>query len=76
MNRAIAYLLAANSEAVILFLGAWWVGQWLNENYPKTFSWYMVTFLVAALVIFHSWYLMVRALLQKPPEQNLNKKES
>jgi hypothetical protein len=54
--KALAYLLAANFEAVAVFMSAWYVGGWLNEKYPDSVDWYVVTFSFGIVVIVHSWY--------------------
>lgn len=59
MNRnykALAYLMAANFEAVAVFVSAWYIGEWLTVKYPEVIDWFIVTFSVAIVVVVHSWY--------------------
>jgi len=61
-NQAMSYLIAANMEAVMLLLGAWQGGEWLNEKFPGTTNWYLITFSLAILIMIHSWYVIFRLL--------------
>lgn len=74
MNRSIAFLLAINMEAVMLVVGAWTLGDWLNENYPFSHSWYAVTFPIACIIILHSFYVVFKTLLRINADQEKNKK--
>lgn len=62
--KILSYLLAANMEAVALFLGAWWVGQWLDNKYPQNFSWMLVVIGIAVIVLLHSWYVIFSLILK------------
>jgi len=63
-GRAFSYLISAQVQAVTLILMAFWVGDWLNERYPKDFNWYLVTFAVAVISIFQTFYVVIRATLK------------
>ena len=73
--KLLSYLLAANTEAVALLLGAWWLGNSLNEWSPMDFSWSLVTFVGAGVVIAHSWYLIFRTVFRSQSRaEEVNKK--
>jgi hypothetical protein len=61
-HKALGFLLAANFEAVTVFLAAYYVGEWLNEQYQREFDWFFVTFLLGLLVIAHSWWNMFKTI--------------
>ena len=75
MTKAFGYIIAANFEAVALLVGAWLVGDWLNENVAQNFSWMPITFGAAIVVLVHSWYVIFKTLMRMDREQRLNKKE-
>lgn len=64
MVRGMSYLLAVNFEAVAVIFGAWMLAKWLDSNHPQQFRWMMVTLPVALLVIAHSFYMVIRALIR------------
>ena len=66
--KAFGYLTAANTEAIALVVAAWFGGQWLNENWDIGIDWYVVTFPIAILIIFKSWY-HIYCVLTKPPKE-------
>ena len=57
-------VLAAKIEGIAMVFAAWWSGDYLNINYPKDFSWFLVTFAVAFLLISHTFYRVVRTYLR------------
>ncbi len=63
-GKAFSYLISAQVQAVTLILMAFWVGDWLNENYPKGFNWYLATFTIAVIAIFQTFYMVIRAALK------------
>ncbi len=60
--RALAYLLAANVEAVVLLFAASYVADWLESHYPQGFDWLPVTIGFAVVGIVHSWYRVLRVI--------------
>ncbi len=67
--------MAVNMETVILMLAGWWVGGWLNTNYPKDFTWIVVTFPIAAVLVVHSWYVLFRSLMRPKNLENETAKD-
>jgi len=57
-------VLAAKIEGVAMVFAAWWSGDYLNKNYPASFSWYLVTFAAAFLIISHTFYRVIRTYLR------------
>ena len=64
-GRAFSYLIAAQVQAVGLIFFAYWVGRWLNEHHPVSFSWYIVTFTVAVLGVAQTFYVVIKAALNQ-----------
>ena len=60
MSRTLSYLLAANIQAVTLFIFAYWVGEELDVKYERDFSWQLVTIPVALLVSIQIFYMVIR----------------
>jgi hypothetical protein len=65
------HLLAANFETLIYIGMAWWAADYLNESYPRSWSWANVTYPLGLLLILRSWYVLFRSLMkaQKTDEQ-------
>lgn len=63
--KALSTLIAAHLQAVGLIFAAWYAGEWLNSHYPREFSWYVVTFLVAVLAIAQTFYVVVRYAIRE-----------
>ena len=62
-GKAFTYLMAAQVQAVgLIFLG-YWAGTWLNENHPRDFNWFIVTFTIAVLGVAQTFYVVVKAAL-------------
>jgi len=76
MFRAFGYLMAFNVEAIALIVGAWFAGNFLNEKYPASHDWYLLTFPVAVLGIGKSLYNVLKKIDKKPVlgQQNNEKK--
>jgi len=53
--RPFGFVMAANIEAIVVFLGAWKIGEWLNSSYPKSFNWLLITFLLGVVIVIISW---------------------
>lgn len=63
-------VMGANVEAVMFAMGAYYGGEWLNQNYPKDeFNWFTVTTLLALILIAHSWYVLFRQLIKSDKKQ-------
>lgn len=60
--KAFGLVMAANVEAIVLFIVAQWVGTWLNQNYPRDSDWHQISYLMAVLILGVSWYRMFRFL--------------
>jgi hypothetical protein len=74
--QQMGYLLAANFETLIYIVMAWWGARYLNEHYPKSFDWALVTYVLGLLLILRSWYLVFRSLIKAQKGQDTEKKES
>jgi len=57
-------VLAAKIEGLAMVFAAWWSGDYLNNHHPQTFSWYLVTFSAAFLIISHTFYRVIRTYLK------------
>jgi hypothetical protein len=64
LGKAFSVAIAAQFQALGVLALAWLSGEWLNENYPKGFNWYLVTFLVAVVVIGQTFYVMLRHFMK------------
>ena len=73
LTKALSYLISAQFQALGLIFAAWWVGDWLNSNHPRDFSWYVVTFPVGILAIGQSFFLIIRQVMRMDKK---NKKEN
>lgn len=62
--KGLSYLLAANFEAVAIFLFAWEVGGYLNEKYPGSTDWMVVSVIVGFLIIIYTWIIMFARLIK------------
>jgi hypothetical protein len=58
------HLLAANFETLIYIGMAFWATGYLNENYPKSWSWANVTYPLGLILIIRSWYVLFRSLMK------------
>lgn len=67
--RVLAYLLAANVEAVALLFGASFAADWLDSSYPQDFGWINVTIALAMVGIVHAWYRFIRLVRKMETEQ-------
>ncbi len=63
--KALSTLIAAHIQAVGLVFAAWYAGEWLNASYPRSFSWYTVTFPIAVLAIAQTFYVVIRYALRE-----------
>ena len=61
LSKAFSYLIAAQTQAVALILMAYWGGEWLNDHHPIGLNWFYVTFTVAVIGIFQTFYVVIRA---------------
>lgn len=73
-TRALSYLIAAQVQAITLIIGAWLIGDWLNDNYPRGFNWYVVTFTVGMLAVIQSFYVIIRQAIRTDKEGSSEKK--
>ncbi len=63
-NRLFLYLISFQMESVLLILAAWWLGEWLNEEFPQKVSWYIVTFVIAFFTIVKLFYSFVKIIME------------
>jgi len=70
------HLLAANFETLVYIGMAFWATGYLNEHYPKSWSWANVTYPLGLLLILRSWYVLFRSLMKSQKEGEKPKKES
>lgn len=54
------YAMAIPSQGIALFLFAYYSSEWLNEHYPRSFNWFLITFFFAVVGMGHMVYLIVR----------------
>lgn len=68
MNReivkALAYFLAANTQAVIFILAAYFLVPILEENYPLPYSWGFMVWPLCIVFVSHTYYVVMRRVLQ------------
>ena len=57
-------VLAAKIEGIAMIFAAWWCGDYLNINYPQTFSWYLITFGIGFFLISYTFIRVVRTYLR------------
>lgn len=69
MYRAFGFLVAANTEAVLLLVGAISTADWLDEHYPLKIKWLPINLVIALVIIVHSWMRMFRALVAKESKE-------
>ncbi|WP_132314449.1 hypothetical protein [Pseudobacteriovorax antillogorgiicola] len=67
-----ALVVGANFESITYIIAAWFAGDWLDENYPRDFTWSIVTYLLGLILIIRSWYVMFRIMIRA---QNRDKNE-
>lgn len=44
MSKHVRAIIALHVNAIGMIVVAWFVGDYLDEQYPKRFSWYLITF--------------------------------
>lgn len=64
MARGLSYLMGASFEAVALVIGAAIGGKWLDGNYPQDFRWINITMPFSLLLIAHTFYVVLRAVIR------------
>ncbi len=64
MARGLSYLVGASFEAVALVIGAAIAGKWLDINHPQSFRWIAITMPFCLLVIAHTFYVVLRAVIR------------
>ncbi len=64
MARGLSYLIGVSFEAVAIIFGAALAAKWLDANYPQSFRWLTVTMLLALIVIGHTFYIVLRAIIR------------
>lgn len=73
-TRMLGMILALNFETLAIFMGCWYLGQWLDENYPVSFKWQFAMFFVSLAAIVFSWVNFVRVIkrMNKDNEEKNN----
>jgi hypothetical protein len=74
--QQMGHLLAANFETLIYIGMAFWATGYLNEHYPKSWSWANVTYPLGLILILRSWYVLFRSLMKSQKADENQKKES
>jgi len=64
MARGLSYLIAACFEAVAVIFGAALAARYLDANHPQGFRWLAVTMPIGFLVICHTFYVVLRAIVR------------
>lgn len=57
-----AFLMTVALESLVLLVGAFFLGRWLDKSYPSNASWLYLTILVAFVLIARSVYVTYRRL--------------
>lgn len=65
LTKAFSYLIAAQVQAITLIVGAWWIGDYLNEHRPIGFTWFAITIPIGIIGVFHSFYIVIRYTLKQ-----------
>ncbi|NDE15643.1 hypothetical protein EBZ80_12005 [bacterium] len=68
MARGLSYLIAACFEAVAVIFGAALAARYLDANHPQGFRWLALTMPVGFLVICHTFYVVLRAIVRMDKE--------
>ena len=68
--RNFGLVLSANFETIAYIGLAWYLGRYLNEEYPRDFDWSKFTYVFGLLLIVRSWYVVFRVLIRS--QKNLN----
>lgn len=63
--KQLGILLALNGEAVGMTIAGYLAGQWLNEKYPKDFSWTLLTMLLALACVVYTWTVVLKKLFRE-----------
>ena len=64
-TRGMALLLACQFQAILYLAAGWYGAVTLNEKYPISYDWLMLTMPLSVILIGHSFYIVVRFLMQK-----------
>ena len=63
--RGFMYFLAAQVQAATLIMGGYWLGMELDMKHPWSQSWLMVIMPLSLLIIAHTFYTVIRFMLNK-----------
>ncbi len=64
LGKAFSVAIAAQFQALGVLGLAWFGGDWLNLNYPKTFNWFVITFPASIIVIAQMFYVIIRHFMK------------
>ena len=73
LSRGMGYAMAIPTQAIAMFVAAWYGGEWLNANHPMDFNWFAVTFLFAFVSTGHTVYMIVRKELRSEQKEKESK---
>lgn len=73
--RKFGLVMSACVETVVFMFAAKWSGDWLDGRYPRSYSWFGITSLLALIMIVHSWYVILRILIRDERAEISTKKE-
>ena len=68
--KMLAYIMAANVEAITLFIGGDYLSVWLDQEYKQEYPWSQVVFPVVMLLLLISWTRMIFSLVREAKENS------
>ena len=63
--RGFMYFLSAQVQAATLIMGGYWLGKELDKKHPWSQSWLMVIMPLSLLIIVHTFYTVIRFMINK-----------
>lgn len=75
LAKAFSYLIAAHFQALGILAVSWFIGDYLDKNYPISFSWLLIFVPIGVLGMAHSFYVIVMNLrMQEKNKQKESEK--
>lgn len=68
MTRGFSYLIGASFEGLAILVGGVFLAGWLDKNYPISVKWITVVLPVSLIVVAHTFYVVIRAILRLEAE--------
>lgn len=62
MVTGTVFLISLQMQALVLLIGSWYLGKYLNSNYAWYVSWHLLLFPLSFVTIFHSFYLFMKKM--------------